>query len=374
MRFLKQSTSVDVVIGPVWSTTDGSLKGDLAYNASGINCDLYKVGTKADVTLANSAGDGYFRAGSGEAQYILTLSTGHTDTLGMLRLTLSATGYYMKPEDFMVVPANVWDSLFGADKLQVDVTQVEGADASDTLIGADADTLETLSDEIAVIGGYVDSILTDTSELQTDWHDGGRLDLILDAASAPSAADVADAVWDEAIADHDGVGSTGEQLAAAGAAGDPWDTALPGAYPAGDAGHILGALPAAIAALVGVPSFGVVSPVTKDGKSIELVQGADYATADSRQLSWTSNLWPDLDGATVVLRIARAAGTVEVSCSVSGTYPAAQTVTAEPDATDTALLDLGHCDFQVWATMAGSMHEVPLIEGTALVKPAVPAA
>jgi hypothetical protein len=49
--------------------------------------------------------------------------------------------------------------------------------------------------------------LDDTNELQTDWHNGGRLDLILDAA---------------------------------GAAGDPWLTALPGAYGAGTAGKIVG--------------------------------------------------------------------------------------------------------------------------------------
>lgn len=63
----------------------------------------------------------------------------------------------------------------------------------------------------------------------------------LAGATAPSAADVADAVWEEAIADHSGTaGSTAEQLAAAGAAGDPWATALPGAYSAGQAGKIVG--------------------------------------------------------------------------------------------------------------------------------------
>jgi hypothetical protein len=69
-------------------------------------------------------------------------------------------------------------------------------------------------------------------------------------AAAPSAASVADAVWDEAIAGHAGVGSTGEALAAAGSAGDPWTTALPGAYGAGTAGLLLGTtIPAAIDAV-----------------------------------------------------------------------------------------------------------------------------
>lgn len=50
---------------------------------------------------------------------------------------------------------------------------------------------------------------------------------------------LADAVWDEAIAGHLLVGSTGEKLNAAGAAGDPWTTLLPGSYTPGQAGHIL---------------------------------------------------------------------------------------------------------------------------------------
>lgn len=55
----------------------------------------------------------------------------------------------------------------------------------------------------------LDAILGDSNELQTDWKDGGRLDLILDSVSA---AAIADAVWDEAMADHVGAGSTGKTL------------------------------------------------------------------------------------------------------------------------------------------------------------------
>jgi len=99
-------------------------------------------------------------------------------------------------------------------------------------------------------GQAVEDVRDDTNELQTDWHDGGRLDLLLDGASAPSAADVADAVWDEALAGHAGAGSAGAALTAAGSAGDPWSTALPGAYGAGTAGLLLGTtIPAAIDAI-----------------------------------------------------------------------------------------------------------------------------
>lgn len=110
-------------------------------------------------------------------------------------------------------------------------------------VGADGDTLETLSDEIAAvkaetalivedtgttipatlttIDDFLDTevaaILADTDEIQAELVDGGRLDLLIDGikaktdtiTAAPTAASVADAVWDEAIVDHSSVGSFG---------------------------------------------------------------------------------------------------------------------------------------------------------------------
>lgn len=53
---------------------------------------------------------------------------------------------------------------------------------------------------------------------------------------------VASAVWDAVAADHTTPGTTGEALGAAGSAGDPWVTAIPGSYGAGSAGKLLGDL------------------------------------------------------------------------------------------------------------------------------------
>ncbi len=53
------------------------------------------------------------------------------------------------------------------------------------------------------------------------------------------AADIG-AVWDVTLASHVTAGSTGFALNAAGSAGDPWATAVPGAYSSGTAGFILG--------------------------------------------------------------------------------------------------------------------------------------
>ena len=60
----------------------------------------------------------------------------------------------------------------------------------------------------------------------------------------PTAAENADAVLDELLSGHTIPGSTGAGIAAAGAAGDPWITVLPGSYNSGTAGAIIGALAA----------------------------------------------------------------------------------------------------------------------------------
>lgn len=65
--------------------------------------------------------------------------------------------------------------------------------------------------------------------------------VITASALATDAVDeIVDAVWDEATAGHATAGTTGKALTDAGSAGDPWATALPGAYGAGTAGKIVG--------------------------------------------------------------------------------------------------------------------------------------
>jgi hypothetical protein len=87
-------------------------------------------------------------------------------------------------------------------------------------------------------------------------------------------AATADAVWDEAIVGHLSGGTTGAALNAAGSAGDPWTTPVPGAYGAGTAGFIIGGnldakvslvkaktdnLPAAPAAVADIPSAATIA-------------------------------------------------------------------------------------------------------------------
>lgn len=55
-----------------------------------------------------------------------------------------------------------------------------------------------------------------------------------------SASNLASAVWDALTSDYQVSGSFGAAMAAAGSAGDPWTTNLPGSYVAGQAGYLLG--------------------------------------------------------------------------------------------------------------------------------------
>ncbi|MFY9401923.1 MAG: hypothetical protein WAQ07_00720 [Candidatus Omnitrophota bacterium] len=52
--------------------------------------------------------------------------------------------------------------------------------------------------------------------------------------------EIIDGVLDEALLSHQIGGSVGAGISAAGSAGDPWSTILPGAYPIGTAGYVMG--------------------------------------------------------------------------------------------------------------------------------------
>lgn len=120
-----------------------------------------------------------------------------------------------------------------------------------TTIQADLDDLQTRV-PAALVGGRMDASVgamtagvvtaaaVATGAIDADALAADAVTEIAAGITIPSAAAIADQVWDEAIAAHLGVGSTGEALNAAGGAGDPWITALPGAYGAGTAGKIVG--------------------------------------------------------------------------------------------------------------------------------------
>lgn len=124
MRLLKQSTAVEVKVGPFVDQTDGVTAED------GLTI------SQADVRLAKNGGDWAQKSETTTlvheegGWYRCLLDTTDTDTLGVLMLAIAESGALKVWHEFMVMPANVWDSMFGSDKLQVDVAEWLGTAAA----------------------------------------------------------------------------------------------------------------------------------------------------------------------------------------------------------------------------------------------------
>lgn len=116
--WLKQSTAVTIKFGPFVDQTDG-FTAEVALTLS-----------QADFRLAKNGGDMAQKNESTSAThdelgyYDVMLDATDTNTLGRLRAMVHESGALPVWADFMVVPANVWDSLFGADQLQVHVNEM----------------------------------------------------------------------------------------------------------------------------------------------------------------------------------------------------------------------------------------------------------
>jgi len=142
-----------------------------------------------------------------------------------------------------------------------------------------------------------------------------NLDTQLDAL--PTAGENADAVWDEPLAGHLAAGSTGEALNAAGAAGDPWTTVLPGAYGAGSAGNILGNR------LVGTLAAGTHQPQSGDAYArLGAPAGASVSADVAAVQADTDNIQTRLPAALVAGRMdstMQAAATGVITAAVIAT-------------------------------------------------------
>lgn len=115
--WLKQSTVVTVMMGPTVDPDDAKTPYTTAIPAATIR--VSKNGTpaaaKSEPSNSTHSENGYHR---------VTLNATDTNTLGALKVMVTDTANYLSVwENFLVVPANVWDSWFGTDKLQVDTMQ-----------------------------------------------------------------------------------------------------------------------------------------------------------------------------------------------------------------------------------------------------------
>ena len=158
MQFLKQSTAIKVVIGPV---VTAAAMGTPVTNATLAANEALLVKHDGGAAVDLSGRTWAHLAGG---LYNLTLTAADTDTLGMLTVTMQDASSIGHVARFMVVPAQVWDSLFGADLLQVDAREFNGNAASGFLTG----TTMFKGDVTQIGGNAVAGFLTGTAALKAD--------------------------------------------------------------------------------------------------------------------------------------------------------------------------------------------------------------
>lgn len=183
---------------------------------------------------------------------------------------------------------------------------------------------------------------------------GKYLDAQVSTVGGGTAASIAAAVWDLSLSGHLTAGSTGYALNAAGSAGDPWSTSLPGSYTGTTAGFIVGTLRAS--------TLNILSPQVTTASTFSVVIGDDYYTADNASLQFSIGSNPSLSGGSV--RLLMEADTdgnyISVTGSVSGTNP--QVMTFELPTAKTSLLAEGWHGWEVEATLS-SGHVRTLVRG-----------
>lgn len=298
--FVKQSAAVDVVLGPFVDDADGKTP-ETGLTISQADCQLSKnggaVAQKNSATAASHLGGGHYK---------VPLNATDTGTLGVLRLYVNESGALPVWMDMMVMPANVWDSLFGADRLEV-----HAAEISDALI-----TAAKVADGAITAAKVADGAIT-AAKVAT-----GAIDA--DALAADAAVEVAAAVWDRSLSGHTTAGSAGKKLGDSSSS-DPWAVPLPGSYGAGTAGkkvgdmavnvtQVAGSATAATAAGRGFQGLVLGKAVTPTLTSGAFTTNLSEATNDhynGRTLTWTSGALAgqqttvlDYNGATKALTVA----------------------------------------------------------------------
>lgn len=129
--FAKQSTALTLIVGPVLD-----LEG--AEYASAVIGDLSISKNGGTLTaLAAAATLTYIANG----QYTLVLTTGNTDTLGVIQITCNKATYQMPTAERHVIPANVYNSLIaGSDYLDVETAAMAANTLTASALATDAVT------------------------------------------------------------------------------------------------------------------------------------------------------------------------------------------------------------------------------------------
>jgi hypothetical protein len=210
-RYLKQNTATRVTVGPFIDKTDG-FTPEVALTATNEHItfvvDDGGVPTLViDTTATASGGDNdlVHITNDNAGYYDLELTAAQTNYLGRAVLSVNyLTDHLPVFHEFQIVPANVYDSMFSTDKLEVDLAQIGGSAVSTTSAQLGVNVVQVSGDATAA----------DNLELFMDGtgYAGGTTPLQV-VLTTNGVNAVADQVWDEAASGHVAAGSFGARLA-----------------------------------------------------------------------------------------------------------------------------------------------------------------
>jgi len=209
MQFLKQSTAFTAIIGPILDSAGaeytGAVIGDLSISKNGTEAAMASAATLTHVS---------------NGHYTLVGTTGNSDTLGRLGIRCNKVGYQVPPLRYIVVPANVFDSLVaGTDFLDVNTAEIGGSATAPlylvTALNANGSikatnlSLGALATQASVdtIDGIVDDILLDTAEI-------GAAGAGLTALATQASVNTIDGIVDDILVDTAVIGAAGAGLTA----------------------------------------------------------------------------------------------------------------------------------------------------------------
>jgi hypothetical protein len=185
--WLKQSTATSILVGPLVDSVDATKEEGLTISSGEVY--VWKeggtsMGAKNDATAATHRGYG---------NYTVPLDATDTNTLGQLVVSVFEAGIMVARHDYMVVPAQVYNSfILGTDLLQVDVEQIDGSTAAATRLSLSA---------TQIIPGVVDTTVnpTTTTYMESDTiteatadHYNGRIVIFTSGALEGQATDITD--------------------------------------------------------------------------------------------------------------------------------------------------------------------------------------
>lgn len=208
------------------STNGHGITGVKTGTGSDLNC------TSTPLTLAKTANI----TGFNDIAATAIVSSGAISTSGGAVSTVTTVnGLAVNSITAGVIAADA----IGASELAADAI-AEIADAIWDEARAGHVTAGTFGEGIASVQGSVTGSVGSVSGAVGSVTAGVTVGTNNDKTGYRLSATGVDDVWDEATAGHTTAGTTGKALIDAGSAGDPWSTALPGAYGAGTAGNIVG--------------------------------------------------------------------------------------------------------------------------------------